>query len=69
MEVIHVSSSAHLVHLFIGHLDTLIAQLVKNPLPCGRCGFEPQVGKILEKGMHPSTPVYLPGESLARGAW
>ena len=31
MEVIHVSSSAHLVHLFIGHLDTLIAQLVKNP--------------------------------------
>ena len=30
MEIIHVSSSAHLVHLSVGYLDTLVAQLVKN---------------------------------------
>ena len=34
-----------------------------------RCGFNPWVRKIpWRRAWHP-TPVFLPGESVARGAW
>ena len=45
---------------------------VKNP-PAnagdGRCGVSPWVGKILRRRAWQPTPVFLPGESMDRGAW
>ena len=70
MEVIHVSSSAHLVHLFIGHLDTLIAQLVKNPpamweMWVRALGWEDP----LEKGMATHSSILAWRIPVDRGAW
>ena len=40
-----------------------MAQLVKNCLPCRRCGFDPWVGKIPWRRKCQPTPVFLPGKS------
>ena len=42
-----------------------------SDLPCGRCGFEPRVGKIPWRRAWQPTPVFLPGESMGDvpGAW
>ena len=41
---------------------SLMAQLVKNPLKCGRSGFNPWVGKIPWRRERLPTPVFWPGE-------
>ena len=41
-----------------------MAQLVKNPLQCGRPGLDPWVGKILWRRERLPTPVLWPGEFL-----
>ena len=41
---------------------SLVAQLVKNLLQCGRPGFDPWVGKIHWRRAWQPTPVFLPGE-------
>ena len=41
---------------------SLVAQMVKNPLQCGRPGFDPWVGKIPWRSTCQPTPVCLPGE-------
>ena len=41
---------------------SLVAQLVKNPLQCGRPGFDPWVGKIPWRKERLPTPVFWPGE-------
>ena len=43
---------------------TKVAQKVKNPLQCGRPGFDPWVGNIPWRRPWQPTPVFLPGESL-----
>ena len=47
--------------------------MVKNPLADAgnimRCGFDPRVGKMPWTRAWQSTPVFLPGESMDRGAW
>ena len=40
-----------------------MAQTVKNPLACGRTGFDPWGGKIYWKREWQPTPVFLPVES------
>ena len=44
---------------------SLVAQMVKKRigLQCGRCGFNPWVGKIPWRRAWQPTPVFLPGES------
>ena len=42
---------------------SLVAQMVKNHLQCGRPGFDPWVGKIPWRRAWQPTPVFLPGES------
>ena len=42
---------------------SLVAQLVKNSLQCGRLRFDPWVGKIPWRRKWQPTPVFLPGES------
>ena len=50
-----------------------VALVVKNPPAnagrCKRCGFDPWVEKIPWKRAWQPTPVFLPGESMDRGAW
>ena len=41
---------------------SLVAQLVKNLLPCGRPGFYPWFGKISWRREQLLTPVFWPGE-------
>ena len=41
---------------------SLVAQLVKNPLQCGRPGFDPWVGKIPSRMKRLPTPVFWPRE-------
>ena len=36
---------------------------------CKRCRFNPWVGKIPWRRVWQPTPVFLPGESMDRGAW
>ena len=43
---------------------SLVAQLVKNPLQCGRPGFDPSVGKIPWRRKWQPTPVFLPETCL-----
>ncbi|KAM9706182.1 TATA box-binding protein-associated factor RNA polymerase I subunit A isoform 3-T5 [Dama dama] len=43
--------------------SSLVAQTVKNPLQCGRPGFDPWIGKILWRRAWLPTPVFLPEES------
>ena len=43
-------------------LGSPVAQLVKNCLQCGRCGFDPWVGKIPWRRERLPTPVFWPGE-------
>ena len=43
---------------------SLVAQLVKNLLQCGRPGFNPWVGKIPWRRERLPTPVFWPGEFL-----
>ena len=70
MEVIHVSSSAHLVHLFIGYLDTLIAQLVKNPPAMWEMWVRaPGWEDPLEKGMATRSSILAWRIPVDRGAW
>ena len=45
------------------HQGCPVAQMVKNPLQCGRPGFDPWVGKIPWRKAWQPTPVFLPGES------
>ena len=50
---------------------SLVALVVKNLPPNagnGR-GFDPRVGKIPWRRAWQPTPVFLPGESMDRGAW
>ena len=42
---------------------SLVAQMVKNCLQCGRPGFDPWIGKIPWRRVWQPTPVFLPGES------
>ena len=39
---------------------SLVAQLVKNLLQCGRPGFDPWVGKIRWRSERPPTPIFWP---------
>ena len=41
---------------------SLVAQLVKNLLQCGRPGFNPWVGKIFWRRERLPTPILWPGE-------
>jgi len=41
---------------------SLVVQMVKSPLQCGRPGFDPWVGKIPWRRERISTPVFWPGE-------
>ena len=41
---------------------SLVAQLVKNHLQCGRPGFSPWVGKMPWRSERLPTPVFWPGE-------
>ena len=43
---------------------SLVAQLVKNLLQCGRPGFDPWVGKIPWRKERLPTPVFWPGEFM-----
>ena len=43
-------------------IKVLVAQMVKNPVQCGRPGFDPWVGKIPWRRKWQPTPVFLPGE-------
>ena len=55
------------------YLGFPVASVVKNPPTNAgrykRCGFDPWVGKIPWKRAGRPTPVFLPGESMDRGAW
>ena len=42
---------------------SLLAQMVKNPLQCGRPGFNPWVGKIPWRRAWKPIPVFFPGKS------
>ena len=42
---------------------SVVAQMVKNRLQCGRPGFDPWVRKIPWRRAWQPTPVFLPGES------
>ena len=42
---------------------SLVAQMVKNLLQCGRLGFSPWVGKIPRRRKWQPSPILLPGES------
>ena len=48
---------------------SLVAQLVKNLLPCRRPGIDTQVGKIPWRRKRLPIPVFLPGKPMERGAW
>ena len=58
----------------LGNLGTSqVALVVKNP-PANagdmkRCGFDLWIKKIPCRRAGQSTPVFLPGESMGRGAW
>ena len=41
---------------------SLVAQLVRNPLQCGRPGFDPWAGKIPWRRTWQPSPVFWPGE-------
>ena len=41
---------------------SLVTQLVKNPLQCGRPGFDSWIGKIPWRSERLHTPVFWPGE-------
>ena len=41
----------------------------ESALQCRRPGFDPWVGKIPWRRAWQPTPVFLPGESMDRGAW
>ena len=42
---------------------SLIAQMLRISLQCGRPGFDPWVGKMLWRRAWQPIPVFLPGES------
>ena len=46
----------------LGPRASLVAQLVKNRLQCGKLGFNPWVGKILWRRERLPIPVFWPGE-------
>ena len=48
-------------------IKSLVTQQVKNPLQCGRPGFDPWVGKILWRRERLPTPVFWPGECFFQG--
>ena len=48
---------------------SLLAQLVKNPLQCGRPEFDPWVGKIPWRRERLPTPVFWPGEFHGLYPW
>ena len=61
---------AHLLPLCIGYnssvhkpSSSLVAQTVENLPACGRCGFDPWVGKIPWRRVWQPTPLFLPRES------
>ena len=43
--------------------------VVEICLQCKRCVFDPWIGKIPWKRALQPTPVFLPGESMEKGAW
>ena len=55
MSPIHMAESSYWA--------SLVAQIVKNHLQCGRLGFDPWVGKIPRRRAWQPIPVFLPGES------
>ena len=52
------------VHILISMRDSLVAQLVRIHLQCGRPWFNPWVGKIPWRRERLLTPVFWPGEFL-----
>ena len=51
-------------------VTSLVAQMVKNPLQCGRPGFDPWVGKIHWRGGHGNPLQYSCRKNpMERGAW
>ena len=48
---------------------SLVTQLVKNLLQCGRPGFDPRVGKIPWRRERLPTPVFWPAEFHAHSPW
>ena len=42
---------------------SLVTQMVKIPLECGRPGFDPWVGNLPWRRARQPTPIFLPGES------
>ena len=60
-----IMSSNHniLIHMsFTSSRASLVAQLVRISLKCGRPGFDPWVGKIPWRRERLPTPVFWPGE-------
>ena len=49
--------------VFPGVGSSLVAQTVKNPLQCGRPGFDPWIGKIPWRRAWQPIPVFFPRES------
>ena len=53
--------------------NSQVTLVAKNPpAKCRRhkrCGFKPWVGKIPRRRAQQSTPVFLPGNPMDRGAW
>ena len=48
--------------LIYTHWASLVAQLLRVCVQCGRPGFDPWVGKIPQRREWVPTPVFLPGE-------
>ena len=48
-------------------IKSLVTQQVKNPLQCGRPGFDPWVGKIPWRRERLPIPVFWPGECFFQG--
>ena len=60
---IHLSLFFWISFSFRSPMASLVAQLVKIHLQCGRPGFDPWVAKSPWRGERLSTPVFWPGES------
>ena len=63
----HLPVGCHRVPCAIHQISTgyltLVAQMIKNPLQCGRPGFSCWVGKIPWRRERLPNPVFLPGQS------
>ena len=66
-ELENTAKKIHMIHILqyttYDRGASLVAQMVRICLQCGRPGFDPQVGKIPWRRAWQPTPVFCPGES------